>query len=635
MADRTLRFNIFTRDTNTKRTLEGIADAAEDANDEFKDMARGAEKLDNEIGDLEREILKLKVAMAGLDGDAFKDMDRTLRGLEGTLRRKMNVKKAFSDAGDDGAMAISASFSQRIGPLLLKAPLSAPVAAGIAAGAPVIASAVAGAVTAGVGLAAVGAGLKLAFTDASVKAAGADLAKEVTGIFKGAARPFVSETIDAMGKVRAAIRSVKPELEGLFADSSKFVQPLADGLSAGIRKAIPDLRDAVANAEPLVDVMGEHLPKAIDTTTSSLKQLSTGSAESAKTLDALLTAAEVTVGGTATLLSTLGKNFELVAGGYPAVLRDEIARLGDTTSDTSSDVSGITGWLGQYTEVAGKSAFATMSLEDQIRQLADAASSAFDSETRLSEAIADATSKMHKNKAGLDANSEAGRANRDALSRLAAQTMATRDATVAQTKSSVHGEQVMQRGYDAFMKAARGMGVSKKEADKLARSLGLIPPAKNVAVSVATSGAIAKVNVLKAKIAELRNRNVYITGTVRWISTGLKVPGGTILRHEGGMVPGSMAVNRDVVPAMLTPGEGVLNRAGVRAIGGKAGLDVLNRGKGFVPGAAPAGNGGQTLNLTINITRSGNDNEKQLARRISDEVSRVIARAGDRRARGG
>lgn len=526
----------FTGDGNSLgRTLDDLEDGAESAGRGLRDLADDAQVLDKRIADTQTRMRSLASDLARADrgSDAFKSLSRDMAAARRELSQMTGWRRLLTPAGEEGATGFFAGFSQKIGPLLMRAPVSVPLAAAMAAGAPFIAQTVAGAVTAGVALASVGAGLKIAFQDNEVKAAGAVLADEVSDIFKGAARPFVSETVTAIGKVRAEFRALRPEIEGLFASSSRFVQPLTDGAVAALRELAPDLRETVENAEPLVTVLGEHLPKAADTLGNSLTSLSTASGESAKTLDALLTTAEVSVGTLTLMTSTLAKIGPFV-GGPATAIRDAIAGTGDAAAQAAPQVQGITGWLGQYTEVAGKSAFATMSLEDQIRQLADTASGAFNAETRLADAIADATSKIHRNKAGLDANSQAGRANRDALSKLASQTLATRDAVVAQTKSSVHGEQVMKRGYDAFMRAAVAMNVSKTEADKLARSLGLIPPAKNVAVSVNTSNAVAKVNVLKAKIAELRNRNVYITGTVRWISTGLKVPGGTILERASG-----------------------------------------------------------------------------------------------------
>ncbi|MCX5066899.1 phage tail tape measure protein [Micromonospora lupini] len=64
-----------------------------------------------------------------------------------------------------------------------------------------------------------------------------------------------------------------------------------------------------------------------------------------------------------------------------------------------------------------------------------------------------------------------------------------------------------------------------------------VPPSKTVPFWASTGEAKAAVNALKAKINELKDKHIYISGTVRWTSTGdMKVPGGTILKNERGGV---------------------------------------------------------------------------------------------------
>ncbi|SCL17732.1 hypothetical protein GA0070616_1346 [Micromonospora nigra] len=58
-----------------------------------------------------------------------------------------------------------------------------------------------------------------------------------------------------------------------------------------------------------------------------------------------------------------------------------------------------------------------------------------------------------------------------------------------------------------------------------------VPPSKTVPFWATTASAEAAVRVLKNRIDALKSKNIYITGTVRWTSTGdLRVPGGRVLR---------------------------------------------------------------------------------------------------------
>lgn len=79
-------------------------------------------------------------------------------------------------------------------------------------------------------------------------------------------------------------------------------------------------------------------------------------------------------------------------------------------------------------------------------------------------------------------------------------------------------------------------------------------------------------------------------------SGGLIQPGGRVERFaRGGVVPGPN-INRDIVPALLAPGEFVVNRRGVRNMGTES-LHAINRGEG-------AG-GGFTFNFAPVINMGG------------------------------
>ncbi|MEV2239530.1 hypothetical protein [Micromonospora sp. NPDC049891] len=73
-----------------------------------------------------------------------------------------------------------------------------------------------------------------------------------------------------------------------------------------------------------------------------------------------------------------------------------------------------------------------------------------------------------------------------------------------------------------------------------------VPPSKTVPFWATTSEAEAAVRVLKARIDAIKSKHVYISGTVRWTSTGdLRVPGGRVLkgnsRWGGVWTPTAMA----------------------------------------------------------------------------------------------
>lgn len=64
---------------------------------------------------------------------------------------------------------------------------------------------------------------------------------------------------------------------------------------------------------------------------------------------------------------------------------------------------------------------------------------------------------------------------------------------------------------------------------------------------------------------------------------GVIQPGGHVRRFAGGGVVPGPNINRDMVPALLAPGEGVVNRRGMRNLG-SGGLASINRGEGEMGG---------------------------------------------------
>ncbi|MGW5556847.1 phage tail tape measure protein [Micromonospora sp. NPDC003944] len=83
--------------------------------------------------------------------------------------------------------------------------------------------------------------------------------------------------------------------------------------------------------------------------------------------------------------------------------------------------------------------------------------------------------------------------------------------------------------------SAPGAQSAKKQAEDFNFAVRSVPPSKTVPFWATTAEAKAAVNALKAKIDSLKNKHIYISGTVRWTSTGdLKVPGGTQLKNRWG-----------------------------------------------------------------------------------------------------
>lgn len=114
-----------------------------------------------------------------------------------------------------------------------------------------------------------------------------------------------------------------------------------------------------------------------------------------------------------------------------------------------------------------------------------------------------------------------------------------------------------------------------------------------------------------------------------WIA-GLFSKGGQVNYLAGGGVPRFIPKGTDTIPAMLTPGEYVLNRAAVQRMGVPA-LDAINEGRvaGFADGGVVSGSGGMggvTVNLSVNTIDARGTREFLTSREGRESIVSVIRR---------
>jgi TP901 family phage tail tape measure protein len=202
-------------------------------------------------------------------------------------------------------------------------------------------------------------------------------------------------------------------------------------------------------------------------------------------------------------------------------------------------------------------------------------------------AIDDASAAVIENGKTLDINSDKGRANQAALDSLRDTTLENVASTFELTGSTAKATAVMQRGRDAFIKAATAAGMGAKEAGKLATKLGLVP--KNVAVQVSQSGA-ASVESAITRAARDREAIIYVRTVASRTTPG--VIGGAVAnavrKADGGEIPGySPHARADNILVAATAGEFMIRKASADSLG-KATLDYLNR-HGRLPGYADGG----------------------------------------------
>ncbi|SBT64215.1 phage tail tape measure protein, TP901 family, core region [Micromonospora sediminicola] len=279
---------------------------------------------------------------------------------------------------------------------------------------------------------------------------------------------------------------------------------------------------------------------------------------------------------------------QLASGGKADEAAAAFNRLADAAAKDGVSIEELKALFPQYAaalEVAGKASTdaaggvkqvggAAGQAADEVQELKEAFDALFKQEMSYDKAllaykqgIADVKAELRDGTRTLNDNTQAGRDNIAAVLEQVDRIKALRDARLehGETLDEVNGKYVkdidglrrtmLQAGYtkgevDALIgkyKAVPGEVSTDVSAPGTTKATGQVqdfnfavrnvPPSKTVPFWASTGEAKAAVEALKSKIAELKDKHIYISGTVRWTSTGdLKVPGGTILKNDRGGV---------------------------------------------------------------------------------------------------
>lgn len=469
---------------------EAAGEAVEELGDDMADAAHDAARLEQQLADAREEMTRLAAEFSKTgDKTLFKD----IRIQERQIREVTKIQKIMSESGSAGAEQFSMSFAARLGPLLARAPISPPLLLAVGAAAPALGAAVSAGVLAGLSGGAVAAGLSIAFKDPAVKAEASDLGKYVGAELNEAASAFRPAAIAAIRHVRSEFGQMRGDLKDAFDVSAGFVMPLTRGVSALVRNALPGIASALQKSAPVVAALEHGLAGVGEAAGDALDTIADGATGAAVFVADLLNTVQLGMRATAEVVGFLSKAYALVraaAAPNKATFAAEAAMGQAKAAEFAEEAKRLAGSLRETAGGAKSAATEVKSLTERMREHQQQVLSAFDAETRFEEAIDQATAATHRNSAGLDKNSERGRSNRDALSRLATATTALYHQQVALTGTQGRAAAIMARGYTMFMASAKAMGVTRAQADALARSLGLIPHVIPVKVHIQTIGRI-------------------------------------------------------------------------------------------------------------------------------------------------
>jgi hypothetical protein len=476
------------------------------------------------------------------------DVDKSAAKIGRTL------ESVFGKSSPKLAMALGDAFTGA-------AANAVPILAGVAvAAAPLLAATVSAAVIGGVGAGGVIGGIYLATSDPRVAAAGQRLGTKLLSSLQQDATPFVEPTLEGIGKIELRFEQLRPKIQRIFANSAQFVAPLTDGVLRAVDGIVDGIDKLTARAQPVMDQLGdsvgqigEHIGQALDT-------ISKGSEGAASGLKLVTDATTALVDVSATSILALTKTWGWldkigVATGIGGPLLSAWGGSADKAKDAAYGLSeGLQLTKEQWDNNEEGIARTNQYLEDSQKQMMQAAQAARDlttanqslygSETSLGEATDRATKARKENGRTLDANTEKGRSNREALLGVAKAAQGEYEAFVRVNGEGPRSSALAARLRGDFIKLATAFTGSKQKAEELANKILGIPKTHKTDVKV-ESNAIQASKAAKAAINSINSRTVSVTVTVN--TSRLTAVENRLSRLHGSGLYGSSAAHWEAV----------------------------------------------------------------------------------------
>lgn len=432
------------------------------------------------------------------------------------------------------------------------------------------------------------------------------------------AMQLVASSSDGFGKVKADIQGVVG-MGGDITEARKGMEQLdatllkMDGATAATAFA------RVAEEAKHLGLNGDQLAQQLPGVAAKLQELAKAQGQNVETGQAMtmamngqLPVAQALGGAMGTTAAAAGQqanamgqlsgtNATVASSAQAAAAAQE--KLGTTIFQTSSGAQVLIDANGKVAEsdtVAAKEAAAhAKALETVQQRQNDVANSAIGLSGSLSSLEAsydEATKAVEENGRTLDIGTAKGRANRAALDNIASAAIKVREQQESMGESTDTVAKKTAEARAQFIKTATQMGMTKKEAEKLADSYGLVPP--TVVTKVSAPGATqakAQVDDLIRTIDRFKNldgtTSTITLNKVTNISTQTNSGGRTATSAAtGGYITGPGTGTSDSIPAWLSNGEFVIRAASVQALGLDR-LHYLNR-YGELPAFASGGHVG-------------------------------------------
>jgi len=508
-------------------------------------------------------------------------------------RLSFSVGKGMASVIEGFAPGLSKSISGAIGSA---GPVGGvALAAGIAASAPLIGATVSAAVLGAAGLGGVVGGLVLASKDARVQAATNTIGDRIEARLYKAGGSFVEPAIDGVEEIGRAVDTI--DLEGIFEDASRYVAPLARGISSAMEDLGDGIESLVANAGPVIDTIGEGIAEIGEAIGDGLESLADNGASAADALEIVFGIITTSIDSVFLVVNALTELYEIGQKigadlGLRLVLRAmgvDLDALADSSDDAAEATTDASGGIQRVGEAAKRTEDPMETFIEQLEDSVEAAQSLYDSETSVAAAIDKAREAAEENGRTLDENTERGRDNRDALSDLATSLRENYEKYVELNGASGEANEIAEENRRAFIKAARQFGLTGDEAEALADSILGIPKTANTKANLNDTQAEKDAKAYIAMLRKIPSHKLTVLEIAR-VVTGSSAGDSAIdsaLRKQNGKASGGP----------VQPGESYLV--------GENGPEILqmgNRGGSIVPNHALGGAGADgTLYAEIDL----------------------------------
>lgn len=463
--------------SQARSASSAVTSAFNKASESTKENRRQLHSLSDEIKKAASEYDKLRKEFART-GD--KDIEIKLKAADKDLK---TLTSRFRTLGQESASKFSLEFSSRLGPLLARAPLSPHLIAAVAAASPIITTMVGFAISAGAAAGAVGIGTAIVAQRPEVQKAAGDMGEAVFRAIKADASPMVKPVLAGIQMIEDRADKLRPAFRRIFSSAGQFAPTLFRAAADSIDLVVEGFADIVENGDPIVDLLGREIPRTVGVVVDGLKDLSEESNNIAAAMGNFFAFLNFGIKTTMTTLSLMNKALPFTS---PLVLGlgDAMSKSGDDAEEGSFDLQKFLESLGDTGEEAKKASAEVRTLDQILDDFADKAISAFEAETRFNEVLDQSTKKAIEAGKGIDANTKAGRGNRDTLLALAQATRDSSEALAGMAGGQEKANEIMQRGYARFIRLATSAGMSADAARELATELGLIPPSTDPKVKV-------------------------------------------------------------------------------------------------------------------------------------------------------